>query len=105
MLITAVLLLGWSHSLPEKYDVVEYFAGKARIAKAARKAGLNAAALDILYHENQRVFDMTSTAGFGFHGWPWFVRVHVCLCACVCVCVRVCVCVWVRVRVGVCVCV
>lgn len=27
-------------SLPEKYDVVEYFAGKARIAKAARKAGL-----------------------------------------------------------------
>ncbi|CAE7445453.1 unnamed protein product [Symbiodinium sp. CCMP2592] len=39
VLITAVLLLIWSHSLPEKYDVVEYFGGLALMAALQGKYG------------------------------------------------------------------
>ena len=62
VLITAVLLLGFMEDISDCYDVVEYFAGTARVAKSARKAGLKAAALDVLYHP--KAFDITSPPGF-----------------------------------------
>ena len=69
VLIAAVLLLGWLEPglMEDKFDIVEFYAGKARISRAARQSGLSAAALDVLYHENQRVLDMTSSPGFAFH--------------------------------------
>ena len=68
VLITAVLLLGWMEPglMVDKFDILEFYAGKARVSRAAREAGLSAAALDVLYHENQRVLDMTSSPGFAF---------------------------------------
>ena len=51
----------------DRFEVVEFFAGRARVSKCARAAGMKAAALDVIYHENQRVLDMTSSAGFACH--------------------------------------
>ena len=51
----------------DRFEIIEFFAGRARVSKCAREAGLKAAALDVLYHENSRVLDMTSSAGFAYH--------------------------------------
>ena len=70
VLITAVLLLSWMQPapIPDRYHVIEFYAGKARVARSARAAGLNAAALDVLFHQYPQVFDMTSASGFSFLG-------------------------------------
>ena len=70
VLITAVLLLGWMEPglMADQFEVVEFFAGRARVSQAARKVGMSAAALDVLYHENKRVLDMTSSPGFASQG-------------------------------------
>ena len=46
------------------FDVLDFFAGAARVARAARVLGMNAASFDIGFHENPRVFDINSSAGF-----------------------------------------
>ena len=70
VLITAVLLLGRMEPglMVGKFDVIEFFAGQARVSRGARQAGRSSAALDVLYHENQRVLDMTSSPGFACQG-------------------------------------
>ena len=72
VLITAVLLLGWMYPIRDNYDIVEYYAGEARVARTARVAGYNAAALDLTYHANREVFDMLSAAGFGLRSCMGF---------------------------------
>ena len=52
------------YTLEEKYDILEFYAGKARIAKCAREVGLVAGALDVMFHTDAKVFDMLSPAGF-----------------------------------------
>ena len=64
VLITAVILLSFMEPIEDKYDVVEFYAGRARIARAARGAGLTAAALDVVFHSYPQVFDITSASGF-----------------------------------------
>ncbi|OLP73572.1 hypothetical protein AK812_SmicGene47144 [Symbiodinium microadriaticum] len=63
VLITAVLLLAWMGPIRDEYHILEYFAGKARVARSARKMDLKAAALDLSYGDSG-AFDMTSAAGF-----------------------------------------
>ncbi|CAE7328839.1 unnamed protein product [Symbiodinium sp. CCMP2592] len=82
VLITVVLLLAWSHPSEQQYDVIEYFAGKGRVAKAARRCGLRAAALDVLYHTS---FDITSAAGMALLGFKR--NMYTCMVCSVCVCV------------------
>ena len=43
VLITAVLLLGWMEPglMVDKFDILEFYAGKARVSRAAREAGLS----------------------------------------------------------------
>ena len=72
VLISAVLLLGWMYPIRDNYDIVEYYAGEARVARTARAAGYNAAALDLTYHANPEVFDMLSAAGFGLRSCTGF---------------------------------
>ena len=64
VLITAVILLSFMGTTEDKYDVVEFYAGRARIARAARGSGLRAAALDVVFHSYPMVFDITSASGF-----------------------------------------
>ena len=59
VLITAVLLLAWMGPIRDEYHILEYFAGKARVARSARKMDLKAAALDLSYGDSG-AFDMTS---------------------------------------------
>ena len=68
MLITALILLAFMEPVDDTYDVVEFFAGKARIARCARQAGLTAAALDVVFHQFPQVFDITSASGFALLG-------------------------------------
>lgn len=49
-----------------QYDIIDFFAGEARLAKAARVAGMEAAAFDIAYHAKSKVFDINSPSGFVF---------------------------------------
>lgn len=68
MLITIVLLVSWledAEPLPE-YEVLDLFAGAARVARASRHLGMEAGSFDIGYHENREVFDINSRAGFTF---------------------------------------
>ena len=64
-----MLLLAWTYPIEEKYDILEFYAGTARITKCARRMGLTAGALDVTYHDNPRVFNMLSEAGFGLLGF------------------------------------
>ena len=71
----ATLLLSWTE-LPETgtpYEVLDYFAGKAYLARSARYVGKAAAAVDIDYQEGQAM-NINSPAGFAFlglsHGVP-----------------------------------
>ena len=66
----AFTISGANHgsALGDRYDVIEFYAGKARVARSARAAGMNAAALDVLFHQYPQVFDMTGAAGFSFLG-------------------------------------
>lgn len=64
--ITAILLLSWTdvYAGRDLYEVVDYFAGAARVARIARAAGMKAAALDLNYHRKPRTFSMNSSPGF-----------------------------------------
>lgn len=66
VLITLVILTGSlcqiDPPVPE-YQVLDFFAGAARIARGARVMDLPAAAFDIGYHPNDRVFNINSDAG------------------------------------------
>ena len=63
VLITVVLLLSWTYNLEEKYDTIEYFAGKARIAKCARRMDTKTAALGIALDQNP-AFNILTPSGF-----------------------------------------
>ena len=64
VLITAVVLLACMDTMGVEFDVIEFYAGKARVARSARMAGLEAAALDVLYGNDRPAFDITSASGF-----------------------------------------
>lgn len=67
-----VLLASWLEPAElgaGEYEVLDFFAGAARMARAARYVGLPAAAFDISYHRKKEVFDMNSEAGFTQLGW------------------------------------
>lgn len=66
VLLTLVVLVATlkDFNFEAKYDVIDYFAGAGRFARSARLLGLSAAALDIGYHPNSRVFDINSDPGF-----------------------------------------
>ena len=65
--ITIVLLLSWTDFYKGKdhIDVIDSFAGAARVARVARALGYRSVALDRDYHKNPRVFDFNESAGFG----------------------------------------
>ena len=67
----ATLLVCWIpalHACSQQYDVLDYYAGEAQVARMARRMGLAAAAFDIEYSTNPRTMDMTTAPGFAF---PW----------------------------------
>ena len=70
VLISLVLMISWmepAEFFPDfSFEVLDLFAGAARVSRAARALGMKAAAFDIGYHENSRVFDTNSSAGFVF---------------------------------------
>ncbi len=68
MFITIILLLSWTdfYKGRDHLDVLDTFAGDARVARVARNLGFKAAALDIGYHRNTRVFDINESPGFVF---------------------------------------
>ena len=68
----AVLLLSWTE-LPGNetpYEVLDYFAGKAHLARSARYVGKASAAFDIDYQEGQAM-NVNSPAGFAFLGFSY----------------------------------
>ena len=84
VLISLVLMISWmepAEFFPDlNFEVLDFFAGAARVSRAARALGMSAASFDIDYHPNPRVFDRNSSAGFVFlHGhmapfiFSWFV--------------------------------
>mmetsp|Transcript_40679 Transcript_40679/g.63947 ORF Transcript_40679/g.63947 Transcript_40679/m.63947 type:complete len:346 (-) Transcript_40679:30-1067(-) len=66
VLITIVLLLSWTDFYQGKdhIQVIDAFAGAARIARSARRCGRVAVALDVDYSTNSRVFDVNTSPGF-----------------------------------------
>ena len=66
VLITIVLLLSWTDFYKGRcdVDVIDSFAGAARVARVARACGYRASALDIGYHSNPNVFDINQASGF-----------------------------------------
>ena len=70
--ITLVMLVAWldgaprlaDGTCPQSYDILDFFAGAGRLARAGRRCGETTAAFDIGYHHNRRVFDMNSSSGF-----------------------------------------
>ena len=54
--------------IEDKYDVIEIFAGVARIARSSRYAGFKSVAIDCEY---SRAFDMNGDAGFVSLGNPF----------------------------------
>ena len=82
--IALVLLASWLEPLelhgPE-YEVLDFFAGAARMARASRFLGYPSAAFDISYNAKREVFDMNSAAGFTSPGWFKFsLKVQAFLC-------------------------
>ena len=59
-----MVLLASMDTMGVEFDVIEFYAGKARVARSARMAGLEAAALDVLYGRDRPAFDITSASGF-----------------------------------------
>ena len=70
VMITAVMLIFWLRAPAfgplERWDVVDLFAGQARIARLARQSGHSSIAMDIGYHEDPHIFDINSEPGFVF---------------------------------------
>lgn len=71
VLITMVLLVSWLEFFdggmePMDIEVIDFFGGAARLAKASREIGMKAVAFDISYHTDPNVFDINSPAGFAF---------------------------------------
>ncbi|CAK9047489.1 Uncharacterized protein SCF082_LOCUS26595 [Durusdinium trenchii] len=67
VLITIVLLISWLEPFEfqgGQWDMVDLFAGVARISRLGRAHGKKCAAMDIGYHENRRVFDINEEPGF-----------------------------------------
>lgn len=68
VMITAVMLIFWLRAPAfgpfERWDVVDLFAGQARIARLARQYGQSSIAMDIGYHEDPHIFDINSEPGF-----------------------------------------
>lgn len=64
--ITIVILLSWTDFYKGKddNDVIDSFAGAARVARVSRALGFRSVALDRDYHKNPRVFDFNESAGF-----------------------------------------
>ena len=46
-----------------EYQVLDFYAGAARVARASRQLGEVSASFDISYHSNPRVFDINSPSG------------------------------------------
>ena len=61
-----MLLLSWTDFYQGKdhIQVIDAFAGAARIARSARRCGRVAVALDVDYSTNSRVFDVNTSPGF-----------------------------------------
>ena len=68
VLLAAVLLVVCMEgfSFEDKFDICDFFAGAGRLARGGRFLGRSCAACDIGYHDNPRVFDINSDAGFLF---------------------------------------
>lgn len=69
VLITIVLLVSWLEPFEDmgtlpSYEILDFFGGAARVAKAAREVGLDAGSFDISYHSDSSVFDVNSAPGF-----------------------------------------
>lgn len=66
MLLCALVLVSSLQNVEfeAKYDIVDFFAGAGWLARGGRCVGETCAALDIGFHENPRVFDINSDAGF-----------------------------------------
>ena len=66
MFITLCLLLTWLETteLSNRYHVVDFFAGEAYVAKAARHIHMDSAALDLDYDPTRNSMDINSDAGF-----------------------------------------
>ncbi len=69
VLITLVILIAclepFENTSPQ-YQVLDFFAGAARVSRASRGLGESAAAFDIGYHTNPRAFDINSPSGLVF---------------------------------------
>ena len=50
-------------SVQQEYQVLDFYAGAARVARASRELGDVAAAFDISYHSDPKVFDINSPSG------------------------------------------
>ncbi|CAE7942044.1 unnamed protein product, partial [Symbiodinium necroappetens] len=74
--ITVVLLLSWMEPdlLSNKFQVLDFFAGKGRIARGARYVGMPAAAVDVEYADNARVMDINSDPGYALLSCIWCVQ-------------------------------
>ena len=66
--IALILLVSWMETdeAISNLEVLDFFAGAARVARGARALGLKAAAFDIGYHNEEKVFDINSSGGFTF---------------------------------------
>ncbi|CAJ1441518.1 unnamed protein product, partial [Effrenium voratum] len=66
VLITLVVMCSFldSFQLEEKWEVIDMFAGEARISRMARQMGMPSVGLDLSYHHNPRAFDLNSEPGF-----------------------------------------
>ena len=49
-----------------EYEIFDFFGGAGRVARAARESGMCAVAFDICYHNDPKVFDINTPAGFSF---------------------------------------
>lgn len=66
VLLTVAILLSFTDTFRfgDRWDVVDLFAGHARIARMARQCGMSACAHDYEYGGHKRVFDINSPSGF-----------------------------------------
>ena len=64
--ITLILLVSFLQPDPlgDHFQVLDFYAGKGRLARGARYVGMPAAAVDVMYTENNRAMDMNSPSGF-----------------------------------------
>ena len=64
--ITLVILVTCldSFEFVSEHDVLDFYAGAGRVARAARFAGLCALGMDLAYSGNPRAFDLSKECGF-----------------------------------------